>query len=94
MSNPNAYAGEHAEALAALDQIESLAQRASGGADATALSFAPGNACSEYQRVKPFLQTIIPFVSKIPVYGPKIATALQLLMGIGDQLCHAGGGRS
>lgn len=46
-----------------------------------------GAICKQYKAIKPLLQTALPLVEKIPVYGPKIAIAIRFLMGIADVAC-------
>lgn len=75
---------QHAEALAALDEVEQHVNRSASGKAALA-----GNVCDEYRRLRPSLEKIVTFVRLIPVYGPKIAAALQFLMGLADSLCGA-----
>ncbi|MGH8018161.1 MAG: hypothetical protein ACREIA_07695 [Opitutaceae bacterium] len=78
------YSEESAlEALAKIEHIES-APRAAGFPDV----------CREYRRIKPLLETILPFVSLIPVFGAKVVAAIRLLMRMLEQLCGPAAGLS
>jgi hypothetical protein len=43
--------------------------------------------CPLYQKVRPILEGILPFLKLIPVYGQTIAEALTALMAVLDKLC-------
>ena len=72
------------EMLTALDKIEKALERKE-----KALARAPNltDLCKQYQKVKPLLTTILPFIEKIPVYGGKIANAIRFLMAIAEVAC-------
>jgi len=72
---------------AALDRIDAelkgfstRAQAATEGVD---------NLCEQYHKIKGALLILIKIVKKIPLYGGKIAAALEFLMGIADAVCPA-----
>lgn len=44
--------------------------------------------CNTYKNYRSILQTALPFVKKIPVYGDKIYTALTFLMSMADGICN------
>lgn len=46
-----------------------------------------GSICKQYKTIKPLLETALPLVEKIPVYGAKIAAAIRFLMKIADVAC-------
>jgi hypothetical protein len=76
--------GDHGEALAALERLESEI----AGVSATD-SLDRDQVCEQYRRIKPLLNTAITLVQAIPVYGPRIAAAIRFLMGIADRVCDA-----
>lgn len=43
--------------------------------------------CAKYNKIKPFLETILPVIEKIPMFGKAVAGAIRLLMMIADSLC-------
>lgn len=43
--------------------------------------------CKKYRAIKPLLETALPLVERIPVYGPKIALALRFMMRLADVVC-------
>jgi hypothetical protein len=47
------------------------------------------NLCEQYHKIRAYLLILIKIVRKIPVYGEKIATALEFLMGLADAVCPA-----
>lgn len=73
----------HAEALKALDKIEKIL------AAPSARGFAATDLCSTYAKIKPLLQTALTLVKLIPIYGSKIAAAIEFLMSIADKFCPA-----
>ena len=75
--------GDHEEALAALERIES-----EFGQSRLESAVDPGQICQQYQQIKPLLNTALTLVQAIPIYGPRIAGAIRLLMGIADTLCN------
>lgn len=76
---------DHGDALRALDQIEAQVGGAGAGASADALD--RGQLCEQYRSIKPLLERAIKLVQAIPVYGPRIASAIRFLMTIADQVC-------
>jgi len=72
---------DHAKALAALDKIDKIL------AAAPSRSAAAPDLCATYAKIKPFLKTALTLVKLIPVYGAKIAAAIEFLMTIADKLC-------
>ena len=44
--------------------------------------------CNTYKTYRPILQTALPFVAKIPIYGSKIAAALTFLLSLADSVCN------
>lgn len=45
------------------------------------------NLCEQYKKVKSLLDVILPFIERIPVYGPKIGVAVRFLMKLADLAC-------
>ena len=43
--------------------------------------------CDTYRTYRPILMAALPLISKIPIYGSKIAAAIQFLVQIGDSVC-------
>jgi hypothetical protein len=43
--------------------------------------------CKTYHSIKPFLETILPWVERIPIYGKRVADAIRFLMRLADALC-------
>lgn len=43
--------------------------------------------CKKYRTIRPWLETILTFVEKIPVIGKKLADAIRFLMIIADMVC-------
>lgn len=82
-------ADDHSDALDALDQIHSQVAGAPEGAagDFSAARVDPGQLCNQYRQLKPLLNTALKLVKAIPVYGPRIASAIQFLMQIADTVC-------
>lgn len=74
-----------ADALKALASIEkklatSVQKKGAKGLDLGAI-------CKQYKAIKPLLETALPLIEKIPVYGAKIAAAIRFLMKIADVAC-------
>src|SRR5688572_25683387 len=81
-------ADDHSDALSALEQLHSEVGGAEGAAaDFSAAGMDPAQLCDQYRRIKPLLQTALKLVKAIPVYGPRIASAIQFLMQIADTVC-------
>ncbi|HYW09139.1 MAG TPA: hypothetical protein VE913_19420 [Longimicrobium sp.] len=71
------------EFMDALDQIEVIvAGRALSTTDAAA------DPCATYKQVRKYLVIALPFVKKIPVYGSKIAMAIEAVMAVADHYCN------
>jgi orotidine-5'-phosphate decarboxylase len=47
----------------------------------------PAELCKTYNEIKGSLVVILPGLRLIPVFGSAVASGLQLLMSIADQLC-------
>lgn len=45
--------------------------------------------CAIYKKIRGSLEAILPVVKVIPVYGPKLAAAIQFLMTVADTVCPA-----
>jgi len=45
--------------------------------------------CQTYQTIKGFLPPLLKFIRKIPIFGEKIATAIEFLMKLADTVCPA-----
>ena len=69
----------HAEALKALDKIETILT----GPKALAAE----DLCKTYAKIKPLLETALTLIGLIPVYGAKIAVAIKFLMSLADKMC-------
>jgi uncharacterized protein (DUF1684 family) len=75
------------EESAALDQIAATVGGAQAVAGADALHFDLGDLCKKYQAIKASLEILLKFIKKIPVYGAKIAAAIEFLMSLADIAC-------
>ncbi len=76
------------EETAALDRIDAELAGFSGRAKALAATEGGvGDLCDQYHKIRAALLILISIVKKIPVYGGKIAAALEFLMGIADAVC-------
>jgi hypothetical protein len=53
----------------------------------TARLTADTNFCDVYQKVKPFLNTVISIVKLIPIWGGTAAEAITLLITVLDKVC-------
>jgi hypothetical protein len=49
----------------------------------------PKQLCETYNKIKGPLKLLLGVIALLPVYGSAVATGLQTLMGIADQLCPA-----
>ncbi|MGK2286166.1 hypothetical protein [Pedomonas sp. V897] len=43
--------------------------------------------CKLFNQIKGVIETILPFIDKIPVYGSTMAKALRLLLQLGSLVC-------
>lgn len=82
------------QALVALDEIERVI-RSHAGIDTMvcggAVSHDPmmgEGMCAEYGQIRPKLDTALPTIDRIPLYGVKIAAAIRFLMQIADTHCR------
>jgi len=76
------------EESAALDRIGAeLTGFSPQAASAMATESGFGDLCKKYHSIRAALLIMIQIVKKIPVYGGKIAAALEFLMGIADAVC-------
>ena len=75
------------EETAALDRID--AELTGSSTRAVTAAEGVGDLCDRYHKIKGPLLILIKIVKKIPVYGGKIAAALEFLMGIADAVCPA-----
>ncbi len=48
---------------------------------------APIDLCAQYKKIKPILDTALPFIALIPKFGKQVAAAIKVLMGIADKFC-------
>jgi hypothetical protein len=69
------------EALEALANIESVVT----APKAEAVNVV--ELCKQYTQIKPWLETALGLIEKIPVYGKKIAAAVRFLIQIVDFAC-------
>jgi hypothetical protein len=58
-----------------------------GGKGGKSIAASKADPCDTYRRIKPYLQAILPFVEKVPMWGKRIADAIRLLMKIADAAC-------
>ena len=65
--------------LDALDRIEAAISQP-GAETKSAL-------CDRYRSIKPLLESLLPWIKRIPVFGPQLASAIGFLLSIADQLC-------
>ena len=70
--------------LKALPKIDSAFRGAPTAGIAGAAAVDP---CAVYERLAPFLPTLIKAAKKIPIIGPRLAQALTLLQQIGEKCC-------
>lgn len=73
--------------LEALDNIENIIK--TDVKDKALVMPSSDSMCSKYHHIKKFIQIVLPYISKIPVYGSKIVVILEFLMTIADKLCPA-----
>jgi hypothetical protein len=71
------------EFLAALDSFGAAQQ----GTGANVAATANIEICVTYNKVKPILTGLLPFIKAIPVYGPKVYAAISALMQALNALC-------
>ena len=76
------------EETAALDRID--AELAGFSTRAATAAEGVGDLCDKYHTIRGPLLILIKIVKKIPVYGSKIAAALEFLMGLADAVCPVG----
>lgn len=72
--------------IVALDNIEAELAGFSVKSAALAESGA-GELCKKYHEIRAWLLIAIKIVKKIPVYGAKIAAAIEFLMSLADAVC-------
>jgi len=72
------------EMLDALDKIDAVI--AKPGMKPLAAPSAK-SLCDEYKKIRAWLEIVLPFIEKIPVYGSKIAGAIRFLMTLADTAC-------
>ncbi len=77
------------EETAALDRIEDELRGFSPRAKTMAAAEGVNDLCEKYHAIRSYLLILITIVKKIPVYGAKIATALEFLMSLADSACPA-----
>jgi hypothetical protein len=85
MSNQDESTGANGEreAIEALGHIEG--ELRGGGAALERVDAA--DLCATYQRIKPFLERVLPWLERIPRYGRQLAAAVRFLMSVADRLC-------
>ena len=77
----------NSEETKALDRIEAELKGFSPRAKTIAGAEDVGDLCAKYQSIRAYLLILIKIVKKIPVYGAKIAAALEFLMSLADAVC-------
>ena len=87
-STGNTGDSDEKAALQALDRIEKAVAKHEASAPVTA-AVDLKQICKVYQQIKPWLETALKLVEKIPVYGKKVAAAIRILMKIADAVCPA-----
>ncbi len=45
--------------------------------------------CATYKRIRSFLESILPMIKLIPLWGDKLASAIKFLMKLADTVCPA-----
>lgn len=45
--------------------------------------------CATYKKIRGFLESILPLIKLIPVWGDKLASAIKFLMTLADTVCPA-----
>ena len=73
-------------ALQALDKIERAVAKYEAAQPVTA-AVDLKQLCKVYQQAKPWIETALPLIGKIPVYGKPIAAAIRMMMQIADVAC-------
>ena len=77
------------EETAALDRIDAelkgSSMSATAGAKEAALDV--GDLCKKYRALRASLVILVTIVKKIPIYGGKIAAAIEFLMSLADMAC-------
>ena len=76
------------DALKALNRIATVV--GAGKAPVGAAAGVGQMVCDTYAEVKGLLRVALPLIRRIPVYGSKIAAAIQFLMTIADAYCKGG----
>jgi hypothetical protein len=56
---------------------------------ATVASLDGSGLCEKYKKIRGFLESIIPVVKLVPVWGGKLAKAITFLMTLADTVCPA-----
>lgn len=77
------------QALLALDEIEKVLHSATVGVErADHGGSSEMDICADYRRIRPRLDTALPMIASIPLYGAKIASAIRFLMQMADAQCR------
>jgi hypothetical protein len=74
---------EHQEGLQALDQIQTILTEEGETRGLPSL----GEICDQYKTIRPLAAKAVKLVVLIPLYGPKIAIAMEFLMKVADYAC-------
>ena len=78
-------AKNEAHALEALDKASAAIGKHEAERSITVPNL--GELCKVYKTIKPFVQSALPLVQAIPVYGAKIASVLSFLLKVADLAC-------
>jgi hypothetical protein len=90
-SSPQRHMPTEQQALFALDEIEKVIRSTPRSAACAGRGEAgPGaDMCADYRQIRPRLDTALPMIDRIPLYGTKIAAAIRFLMHMADAQCRA-----
>jgi hypothetical protein len=72
-----------AQALEAFDALERELTPREKGLESIDLK----GLCDKYKSAKKYLEIVLPFIERIPVYGSKIGIAIRFLMKMADMAC-------
>lgn len=70
-----------------LECIDGLDQALSEGGPPAMKTLDLDGTCQTYLRIRPFLEQLLPWIGRLPLYGRSIAEAIRLLMKLADLAC-------
>ena len=81
----SSHAANETKALEALDKASMAISQHDAARGITVPNL--GELCKVYKTVKPSMQSALPLIQAIPIYGPKIAAVLTFLLKVADMAC-------